>query len=493
MSSNDVTNGAGGQPSGTRRNFLKQAAAAALVSMSAGSRAAAEPLPQKKPNIVIFISDEFRADFVRANEDNPTTVTPNLDSIARHGTNFDHCVTNQPLCTPSRGCLFTGRYATEVGTWKLGLGFKPGVQTIADAVRQHGYTANYIGKWHLAPFDAKTGQGQKGFVTPEHRGGFNGLWEASNVLELTSEPYHGMIWNGDGTPMPFENIYRADFITDLAVRFLKQDHEEPFLLVISQIEPHQQNNMGSFVPPKRYEDKFKNPFVPHDLRPFPGNWYSELPGYYGSVQSIDDSVGKVLQTLKEKNLQDDTIFVFLSDHGNHFKTRNAEYKRSAHDASIRIPLLMQGPNLNDGGTVSEIVSMVDVAPTILDAAGLSVPTEMEGRSMMPLVRKEPAREQWSNEAYVQISSSMTARAIRTPEWTYCAVDPDSTKNDEDPYGKSYRDYQLYNNAADPAQIINLAGRWDHKKVLDNFRDQLGEWLKKTGEPDVPLSRANFYP
>ena len=313
------------------------------------------------------------------------------------------------------------------------------------------------------------------------------------MLELTTEPYQGTIWSGDGSPIHFQDTYRADFLTGLAVNFLKQDHKNPFLLVISQLEPHHQNNMHAFVPPKRYEEKFKNPFVPHDLRPFPGSWYSELPGYYGSVESIDDSVGTVLQTLKEQNLLEDTIFVFVSDHGNHFKTRNSEYKRSEHDASIRIPLLMQGPNLNDGGVIENIVSMVDVAPTILNAAGIPVPAAMAGRSMMPLVRKEPARENWRDEAYIQISESMTARAIRTPEWTYCAVDPDSAQHGDGPYGKSYRDYQLYNNAADPAQIINLAGRVDHKKILSEFRDRLQQCLKDVGEPVVPISPALFYP
>ena len=113
--------------------------------------------------------------------------------------------------------------------------------------------------------------------------------------------------------------------------------------------------------------------------------------------------------------------------------------------------------------------------------------------MMPLVRKEPARKNWRDEAYIQISESMTARAIRTPEWTYCAVDPDSAQHGDGPYGKSYRDYQLYNNAADPAQIINLAGRVDHKEILSEFRDRLQRYLKDVGEPVVPISPALFYP
>ncbi len=88
---------------------------------------------------------------------------------------------------------------------------------------------------------------------------------------------------------------------------------------------------------------------------------------------------------------------------------------------------------------------------------------------------------------------MTARAIRTPAWTYCAVDPDSAKNPDQPYGKSYQDYQLYDNAADPAQIINLAGRVDHKKTLDECRDRMREWLRRVEGSNVPIGPANFYP
>lgn len=479
----------------TRRRFLKGAAMSAMAVTLPGEGNADQASLQKRPrpNVVIYIADQFRADFVGANHQNPSTVTPNIDRIAKRGTNFDHAVSNQPLCTPARGCLFSGQYATQVGTWKLGLTYNAGVKTIADAMRGHGYSANYIGKWHLAPFDAKTDQGEKGFVLPQHRGGFNGLWEASNVIELTSGPYAGTIWSSDGTSMEYKDEYRVDYLTDRAVKFLKQEHKQPFLLVVSQLEPHQQNDMRSFVAPKGYAEEFKQAFVPHDLRPFPGDWKDQISGYYGCVKKIDESVGRVMATLEEQSMLENTIFVFVSDHGCHFKTRNGEYKRSVHDSSIRVPLLMQGPGFNDGGVVTEIVSLVDLAPTLLDAAGLSIPREMMGHTAMPLVRKGPSREQWNEEAFIQISSSMTARALRTPRWTYCAIDPDAPPHADRPYGRGYRDYQLYDNYADPYQLTNLAGRFDHKMVLDELRDRLKLRMKDIGEPDVSFGPARFYP
>ena len=155
----------------------------------------------------------------------------------------------------------------------------------------------------------------------------------------------------------------------------------------------------------------------------PGNWQAQLPDYYGDIEKIDESVGRILQTLEEQKLLDNTIFLFASDHGCHFETRNAEYKRSPHDSSIRIPFLMQGPGLDRSMQLSEIVGNIDLTPTLLDAAGVAVPASMKGRSLMPLVRDPEARLNWDNKALIQISESMVGRAIRTPEWTYCVADP----------------------------------------------------------------------
>ena len=116
--------------------------------------------------------------------------------------------------------------------WKLGPGLRPGATTLATVLRDNGYTANYIGKWHVAPNDAEKHQGL-GFVRPEYRVGFLDLWQASNIIELTSHPYQGDIWDGSGKVMHFDGVYRIDYLTDLAVKFLDQKHDKPFLPVVS--------------------------------------------------------------------------------------------------------------------------------------------------------------------------------------------------------------------------------------------------------------------
>ncbi|MGB7264703.1 MAG: sulfatase-like hydrolase/transferase, partial [Terracidiphilus sp.] len=205
-----------------RRNFLLGTAAAAAQAgvaaslahgVSPGGAGAGDAAAEsRKPNIVIYHSDQFRWDFVGANGLNSSTHTPNIDALVAGGTNFTHAVTNQPVCAPSRSVLITGRYATETGVWHNGLGLREDLPTIATELRKAGYTANYIGKWHLAP-GAEAEGGGRGPVKPEHRGGFLDLWEASNELEFTTHPYEGTIWDRDGNPINFKDEYRVDFIT----------------------------------------------------------------------------------------------------------------------------------------------------------------------------------------------------------------------------------------------------------------------------------------
>jgi hypothetical protein len=164
-----------------RRKFLLSTAAAAAnagvaAALAGPARTQERANPKKQPNVVIYHADQFRWDFVGANGLNNSVRTPNLDALAEHGTNFTHTVTNQPVCAPSRSILLTGRYATETGVWRNGLGLREDVPTLATEFRKAGYTANYIGKWHLQADSAAESNG-RGFVKPEHRGGFDGLFD----------------------------------------------------------------------------------------------------------------------------------------------------------------------------------------------------------------------------------------------------------------------------------------------------------------------------
>jgi arylsulfatase A-like enzyme len=477
----------------TRREFLKRTVVAsastpAVKGSERTSRNAERKTSKERPNILLIIADQFRWDFVGAYGLNAMGVTPNLDLIAQRGVAFRNAVTNQPLCSPSRACLFTGQYGTTNGVWKLGPGLRPEATTLATALRSHGYTTNYIGKWHLSPNSHEKPESH-GYVPLEYRGGFLDLWEAANETERTTHPYEGTIWNRDGKPMHYEGIYRVDYFTQLAVRFLRQKHEKPFLLVVSQLEPHEQNDMRQPVPPKQYAGKYVNPFVPQDLRFFPGMWQELLPDYYGAIKAIDDSVGVLLRTLSEEHLSENTIVVMLSDHANHFLTRTyAEWKCTPHESSIHIPLLMQGPGFDHSRIVPDVVSMVDVAPSLLDAVGIEIPDSMQGRSFFPLMNSPEAHPTWRQEAFIQFSESAIGRALRTPEWTYCVIDPAKTGN-EGPNSGTYQEYMIYNLTVDPHQLLNFVsrregGHWtefSRRSIVDNLRERLRTRMLEAGE------------
>jgi arylsulfatase A-like enzyme len=478
-----------------RRKFLLSTAAAAANAGVAAALAGPAPAqerakPKKQPNVVIYHADQFRWDFVGANGLNNSVRTPNLDALAEHGTNFTHTVTNQPVCAPSRSILLTGRYATETGVWRNGLGLREDLPTLATEFRKAGYTANYIGKWHLQANSAAESNG-RGFVKPEHRGGFDGLFDASNALEATAHPYYGTIWDRDGNEITYKDQYRVDFITDHVEKFLRQKQEKPFLLIISQLEPHQQNDMGQPIAPKGFAERYLNTTVPGDLRALPGTWQAQLPDYYGCVESIDTSVGRVRRILEEEHLAEDTIFVFMSDHGCHFMTRNQEYKRSTHNSSLRVPLLLDGPGFDHGRQISELVGMVDIAPTLLEAAGIPVPAGVQGHSFLPLLTSAEARQSWPNQQFIQISESMTGRAIRTRQWTYCVADPTGITNVA--ASTNYHEYQMYDQGVDPYELVNLAGRKEYKEVAETLRGQLKKLMVAAKEPDPEIVTAKLYP
>ena len=467
----------------TRRDFLKKSSAGSVAPALTTEIAQNQASPDSdRPNVILIISDQFRWDCLGANGLNPLNLTPNLDAMANQGVNFASAITNQPVCAPSRACLFTSLYTTRHGVWRNGIALPAQLLTLATVFRQAGYTANYIGKWHLGL------PGVPGAVALEYRGGFSDFWEGCNELELTSHPYEGLIWDGDGRPIQFKNQYRVDFLTDRVIRFLREKKTTPFFLVISYLEPHFQNDCACFVAPTGYADRYRNSFVPADLKFFPGDWASQLPDYYGCIARVDENVGKLRSELTTLSLSDTTVLAFVSDHGCHFRTRNAEYKRSGHEASIHIPMVMAGPGFNRALSINELVSQIDVAPTLLDACHIATPPSFQGRSLMPLLERKT--DGWANEVFIQISESMTGRALRTPEWAYVVVQLDGKSQAS---SAQYEEYQLYNLLSDPHELLNLAGRRETREISVVLRERLRKKMLDAGDEMAEIKPKPLYP
>jgi arylsulfatase A-like enzyme len=444
-----------------------------------------------RPNVLLVFSDQQRWDTLGVNG-SPMQLTPNLDRLAREGTCFLLPVTNQPVCAPARACLLTGKYATTHGVWKNGVGDLVGQETLAISLAAEGYSTGYVGKWHLQPSGTNPG-----FVEERYRGGFADFWEASNVLEFTSQPFETVMFDHKGKEVRPPG-YRVDACTDRTIAALRQHAAagRPFFQMVSFLEPHHQNDVDRYVPPVGYEERYQNPYAPPDLRPLPGNWQQQLPGYYGCIKSLDENVGRLLAALEELGQLENTIVVYTADHGCHFRTRNLEYKRSCHDASLRIPLVVWGPGFTNRQVVPEPVGLVDLMPSLLDACGVAIPEGVQGRSFLPLAqRREEGVRAWQEEVLVQISEAGTGRALRSERWTYCAMAPAGHGSTHaggvygarvgsaaTPGSDRYAETHLYDNYADPYQHVNLLGRQQYREVAAQLRARLVERMAAIGEP-----------
>lgn len=427
----------------------------------------------RKPNVIVFFTDQQRWDTTGVHG-NPLGLTPNFDRVARTGTDVHYAFTCQPVCGPARSCLQTGRYATNTGVFRNGIVLDPGMETLAKCFRAGGYATGYIGKWHLASADP----------TPaEQRGGYD-FWLASNTLEFTSDVYDTVVYDTESRPVKLPG-YRVDALTDAAIRYVDSHQQDPFFLFISYLEPHHQNHLDDYPPPVGYREQYTDRWMPPDLVALRGSAPQHLGGYYGMVKRLDEALGRLLDALRSLDLLDNTIVLFTSDHGCHFKTRNSEYKRSCHEASIRLPTAFSGPGFDGGGRIAELVSLVDLPPTLLDAAGLPIPAAMEGRSILPLVRRE-IRE-WPAEVFVQISESQVARAIRTQRWKYCVSAPDGDGG-RDASADRYVEESLYDLQADPYELENLAGVEAFRSVADQLRNRLIARMVAAGEA-APIIEA----
>ncbi|WP_120246516.1 sulfatase-like hydrolase/transferase [Halopiger aswanensis] len=448
------------------------------------------------PNVVVVFTDQQRWDTAGC-YGNPMDVTPTLDAMADRGTRLEQCVSSNPVCGPQRASLQTGQYPTECGIYRnlmSGEADSPieDTTTLADAFNDAGYRTGYVGKWHIANTRLEP-------VPERLRGGYEDYWLAADALEHTSQAYEGTLYDGDCEPVEFEDRYRVDFLTDHAEEFIadESDSDDPFFLFLSYLEPHHQNDQDTYVAPDGYAEEFANPWVPPDLEGRPGDWFEELPDYYGCCRRIDENLERLLATLEREGIDDETIVLFTSDHGCHFRTRNREYKRSCHESSIRVPAVLQGPGFDDGGTVEDVVSLLDLPATLLDAADVEVPDSFQGESVSPLVAGNEdgasgAERERPADAFIQVSESAVERTLRTDRWTYSVYDPDADPID-DPASPAdgYVERYLYDLRADPHQQVNLIGRPDYREVADELRERLQARIREYEGTDVEILEAEY--
>lgn len=449
----------------------------------------------RKNNVVFIFSDQQRWDTVSC-YNQPLgarfNLTPNLDRLAEEGARFDNAFTCQPVCGPARACIQTGKYPTRLGCQINDRMLPPGEKTIAQYFNEAGYETAYVGKWHLASHKSfEHGPDSVDYkikaIPPEYRGGYQDYWVAADVLEFTSHGYGGYMFDGGQNKREWEG-YRVDATTDFALDYLRRPKDKPFFLFISYIEPHHQNDRNCYEGPDGSKERFRDFPVPGDLEGTGGDWREQMPDYLGCCKSLDDNVGRIVSLLKEQGLYDDTVIFYTSDHGTHFKTRNAEYKRSCHDASTHVPFIAKGPGFDGVGAVKNLSSLIDIAPTLLRCADIQTPAYMPGVPMQELAAHpdRPTHE----EVFIQISESCIGRALRTPEWIYCVEAPE-VPDMAAPASDVYAERYLYDLAKDPFQRVNLAQDPAYDSVRAHLRERLlAAILREEGlQPRIEAAQA----
>jgi len=399
-----------------------------------------------QPNILFFFSDQQRWDTCGC-YGQPLDVTPNLDQMAAEGVRFEHSFTCQPVCGPARSSLQTGKYPTETGCFTNNIHLPMDEKTIAHWFSEWGYEVAYVGKWHLASTAPEINYRDKP-VPPQYRGGWKDFWVASDVLEFTSHSYDGHMFDAEGNKVIFDG-YRVDCVADVAMDYLRQrESDKPFFLFVSFIEPHHQNDHNCYEGPRGSRERWAEYEVPGDLVDTEGDWRENFPDYLGCCNSLDYNLGRMRETLDELGIADETLVISSSDHGSHFRTRNNEYKRACHEGCLRTPLVMSGPGFTGGQVVSELVSLIDIAPSFLSAAGIPVPDHMRGRPLQPLA--DGSAEDWRQHVFAQISESQTGRCMRTDRWKYSVSIPE--RQISSPF---YYEEFLYDLDEDPHEQNNL--------------------------------------
>ena len=431
-------------------------------------------------NIIFYFSDQQRWDTINEK------ITPNLCELANEGVLFENEFTCQPVCGPARACLQTGTYATQNGCWSNAIPLPSGTKTLAEYFNEAGWQTAYIGKWHLGS-DKLPGMGihcENSAVPKERQGGYQ-YWRAADCLEFTSHGYDGYIFDENGTKIDFKG-YRADKINDFALEFLdNRNKSKPFFMFVSQLEPHHQNDHRRFEGYKDTVNNYKNYPIPADLSFLKGDYKEMYPDYISAINRLDYNFGKLVRKLKELGIYEDTVLIYSSDHGCHFKTRNLEYKRSCHDSCIHTPLIIKGGGFNGGKLEKRLVSLIDIPPTLLSLAEIPIPSEYAGFDLTKQIEnKSEARKC----VFMQISESQCGRAIRTSDYMYSVRDlcPGGGFR---PSSKVYFEDYLYDLKKDPNEKTNLVKSPEYAEIRQDLKYMLIDEMKAAGEEEPVILPA----
>lgn len=457
----------------TRREFL--AGSVGLMALGSFPLMAEDT---KRPNIVFIISDDHRWD-VMSHMGHPFMKTPNMDRLAREGVRLSNAFVTTSLCSPSRACFLTSKYVHLHGVKGNRQPFPTDKETtFPQLLQKAGYETAYVGKWHM---DGQTAV-QQGFDR----------WVSYKAHGRYIDP----VFIIDGKQKP-QKGHMTDLTTQYAVDWLKKRKSgKPFLLYMAHKAPHvkctpldRHANLyadAKIEPPANSKDTFEG--KPAWQKKWPdiatggavlqkgmAAYREAVLAYCRTVQGIDDSIGEVLRTLESTGQLENTIVIYCSDNGYYHGDHGLWDKRSAYDESLRIPFLIRFPKMAKPGSVQDkMVLNIDLAPMLLDVAGVKAPSDMQGRSFRPLL--EGKKTEWRDDFFYEYFAEKaypqtpTVLAVRTDDWKYVEY----PEIDDIP--------ELYDLKHDPTEMHNLAQDPAHAAKLAEMKQRMARLKKETKYP-----------
>ena len=463
-------------------------------------------LAAKRPNVVFILTDDQRADALGC-MGHPHLKTPHIDRLAKEGILFKNHFCTTSLCSPSRASILGGLYAHSHGVVNNFTDYPKDLPTFPRQLQSRGYTTAYIGKWHMGEDDDSKRPGFDHFVTHRGQGKYFDTEFRTN--------------DGERKVVPG---YYTTVVTDMALDWMKaqEDGEKPFLLMLGHKAPH-----SFYFPEKKYEKSFDHVRVPYPVTAFRlddkpkwisqrlstwhgiygplFDWRKEFPdtsaagmldfekmvrAYWGTLLSVDDSVGRLYAYLKKIGQLDNTLFIFTSDNGLLEGEHGMVDKRTGHEPSLRIPLVVRYPALTSSARTIEAQTLtLDFASSILEICGAPPLPKTQGRSWKKLVTTgDPDwRKSWYYEYNYekQFPYTPNVRALRTDEWKYIRY----------PHGDGSPDKhmaELYHLKTDPGETTNLIGDEKYEATVARLRRELDQRIAEShpgGKDKMPMDEG----
>lgn len=482
----------------SRRDFLRKAstASAAVALFSTDCLATAKSKVSRPPNLIFMFPDQFRRHAIGYMNEDPV-ITPHLDQFASESMVLTDAVSSYPVCSPFRAMLFTGKFPLSNGVTtncnsSQDVMLEQNERCFSDILFDSGYSLGYLGKWHLdKPHEPYVGR-RRGRVgtpgggivwdefVPAHRRHCFEFWHAYNCRDQHLNPRY---WTKDSerTEPIYFNEWSTKHEADVAIEFIKNPQNKhrppnkPFALFIAPNPPHTPFDQV----PQKYVDMYKGKTFKDLLNrpnvdlnnPHP-QAKAHVKNYFAAVTGTDEQFGRILDTLKEEGLENNTIVVFTSDHGEMMGSHNLMHKGVPYEESMGIPFMIRWPKKIPARKDDLLLTPSDIMPSLLGLMGLSdrLPNDVEGADYSLIMLGKKGKRPTS-ALYLNCSGPHGGRrGLRTHRYTF-SITPNKNGNKE---------IILFDNQKDPYQLNNIAGT--NPAIVRKLTAELKRWLQKTNDP-----------